>query len=69
MNLFTKITNKLQGRTTTFLVAFFVSGHIMQFLHKLDATYIAFIGTIMTFVLGHSIKDDHAPDATPDKTP
>lgn len=69
MNLFTKITTKLQGRTTSFLVAFFVSGHLMQAIHRLDATYIAFMGTIMSFVLGHSIKDDHAPDADKTGTP
>lgn len=62
MNIFGKLVAKLQGRTTAFLLGFFVTGHIMHFIHRLDGTYIAYMGTLMGFVLGHSIKDDHAPD-------
>jgi hypothetical protein len=49
----------LQGRTTAFLGGFFVMGHLMHFLHRLDGTYITFMTTLMGFVLGHSIKEDY----------
>jgi len=55
------ITTWMQGRTTSFCAAFFVTGNILHYLHRLDATYIAFMGTLMGFVLGHSVKEDWAP--------
>ena len=30
-----------------------------QPLHRLDGTYIAFMGALMGFVLGHSVKEDY----------
>ena len=55
--MFNKVTNWLKGRTTTFLCGFFVAGHVLQALHKLDATYIAYMTAFMGFVLGHSVKE------------
>jgi len=49
---------KLQGRTSGFLLAFFVVGHVLAFAHQLTGTYIAFMSAFMGFVLGHSIKED-----------
>lgn len=46
------------GRHTLFAFAFFVTGNVFFWLHRLDGTYIAFMGTLMGFVLGHSIKED-----------
>lgn len=48
----------LQGRTTTFLVFFALVGTVFHWFHRLDSTYIGFMTVVMTFVLGHSIKDD-----------
>jgi hypothetical protein len=52
------ITEKLQGRTTMFLVAFFSLGHVLAFLHRLDATYITFLTVFMSFVVGKGYSDD-----------
>jgi undecaprenyl pyrophosphate phosphatase UppP len=48
----------LKGRTTAFCLAFFVVGNILQFLHRLDMTYITFMGTLLGAVIGHSYKED-----------
>jgi len=49
----------LQGRHTTFVAFFAVVGTALQYFHRLDSTYIAFMTSLMGFVLGHSIKEDH----------
>jgi succinate dehydrogenase hydrophobic anchor subunit len=59
-----KLTDWFMGRTTAFCVAFFVTGTTLQLLHKLDATYIAFMATLMGAVIGHSYKEDVANDAS-----
>jgi len=48
----------LQGKTTAFLICFFITGNILQWEKRLDATYLTFFGLFMGYVLGHSIKDD-----------
>ncbi len=53
-----KFFSKLKGRTTTFCVMFFISGNVLQWLHRLDATYIAFMGTLLGAIIGHSVKED-----------
>jgi hypothetical protein len=65
--MFQKIMCALAGRTTAFCVAFFVTGNVMHALHRLDGTYIAFMGALMGFVLGHSVKEDYFSSG--DKTP
>jgi hypothetical protein len=65
MNLFTKITGALQGRHTFFVSAFFVVGNLLHWYHRLDSTYIAWMGTLMGFVLGHSVKESMLPEAQP----
>lgn len=55
---FKSVTDKLQGRTTTFVVFFALIGTIFQWLHRLDMTYIAFMTALMGFVVGHSYKED-----------
>jgi len=53
-----KILRVTQGRTTAFFIAFFLAGHAMALLGKLTPTYVGFMGTLGTLVLGHSIKED-----------
>jgi hypothetical protein len=66
-----------QGRTTAFLIGFFISGNAMAWTGKLTTVYIGFMATLGGLVLGHSIKEDLAeklngprplggPDAPPD---
>lgn len=50
----------LQGRTTAFLVFFSLTGTGLQLLHKLDPTYITFVGVVLGYAIGHSIKEDIA---------
>jgi hypothetical protein len=64
--MFQKLMAALAGRTTAFCGAFFVAGHVMHFLHRLDPTYLGFMATLMGFVLGHSVKEDYF---SPGKTP
>ena len=56
----TRLFTWLAGRTTSFLAFFALMGTAMHWAHRLDPTYITFIGVIMGFVLGHSIKEDVA---------
>jgi len=57
--MFQKLMTALSGRTTAFCGAFFVGGHVMHVLHRLDATYISFMIALMGIVLGHSVKEDY----------
>jgi hypothetical protein len=45
--MFQKLMSALAGRTTAFCAAFFVGGHVMYVLNRLDATYITFIVSLM----------------------
>lgn len=58
-----QIFNALQGRTTTFLAFFTLMGTIMHWFHRLDSTYMSFVGIVMGFVLAHSVKDDKQEQA------
>ena len=62
---FRKFTDSLQGRTTTFLLLFFVVGNVLQFLGKLNLTYVTFFTAFMGAVIGHSLKEDINPTASP----
>lgn len=53
-----KIFKWLSGRTTAFCVAFFFTGTALHLFHRLDATYISFMGVLLSAVIGHSIKED-----------
>jgi hypothetical protein len=55
-----KVTDFFMGRTTAFCAAFFVSGNVMHLLGKLDGAYVAFMGTLLGAVIGHSYKEDVA---------
>jgi hypothetical protein len=57
-----KIFIACQGRHTTFTVFFATVGTILHWFHRLDTTYITFMGTLMTFVLGHSAKESYFED-------
>jgi hypothetical protein len=54
----TKIFNMVKGRTTAFCIGFFVSGNVLQCLHRLDAMYVTFMVALLGAVIGHSIKED-----------
>lgn len=47
-----------RGRTTAFFLMFFFAGHVMAFVGKLDANYIAFVGVLGGLVLGHSVQEN-----------
>lgn len=57
--LLDKIFAKLTGRTTSFLIAFFIGGHVFHILGKLDGNYVAFMTAFMAIVVGHSVKEDY----------
>ena len=48
-----------QGRHTFFTVAFFFTGNMMHWFHRLDATYIGFMTALMTFVFGHAVQENY----------
>jgi len=56
--MFQKLVIWAQGRHTLFAGAFFIMGNLLQWCHRLDATWIAFMTALMGFVLGHSYKED-----------
>jgi hypothetical protein len=56
--MISKMFSKLSGRTTAFCSAFFVSGNILHWLHRLDSTYITFMVALLGAVIGHSVKED-----------
>ncbi len=67
-----KLFAYLQGRHTAFAIAFFLSGNVLHWYHRLDTSYITFMGTLMGMVLGHSAQENYfqkGPDAAPDATP
>lgn len=53
-----KILAVTHGRTTAFFIAFFVAGHGMAVLGKLNSDYVLFMGTLGGLVLGHSIQEN-----------
>ena len=59
INFAAKVVNWLQGRTTGWLISFFITGNLFHVFHRLDSTYITFITVMMGFVLGHSTKEDY----------
>ncbi len=56
--MFKKLFQACQGRHTALVLGFFFSGNFMHWFHRLDATYISYMIALMSFVLGHSIKED-----------
>jgi len=53
-----KIFVACQGRHTFFTVAFFLSGNVLHWFHKLDGTYIGYMTALMAFVTGHAIQEN-----------
>ena len=64
---FQDLMARLTARTTLFCGAFFISGHILHLLHRLDATYITFMGTLLGFIVGHSVSENLKPPQKDDK--
>ena len=54
-----RLTKICQGRSTMFFTGFFVVGTISHFLRRLDQTYILYMGTLLSYIVGHSVKDDY----------
>lgn len=54
-----KFLQLTRGRTTAFFLMFFVSGHAMALLGKLNSEYIAFMGTLGGLVLLHSTQENY----------
>lgn len=74
-----KVLQVTHGRTTAFFVMFFVTGNVAAWYGKLTPSYVGFMGTLGTLILGHSVKEDLAekwngkrppggPDDDPNKT-
>lgn len=57
MNL-RNLTDKFAGRHTTAVTAFSFIGTVMHWFHRLDTTYITFVGVMMGYVTAKSIQDD-----------
>ena len=49
----------LQGRATTFAIAFTVCGIVLAFYGKLTADYVGLVTAIQALVVGHSLKEDY----------
>lgn len=49
----------LKGRHTAFAAFFAVIGVILQWFHRLDATFVAYMTSLMGMVLGHSMQENH----------
>jgi len=62
-----KLFSYCQGRHTAFAFAFFVMGNTLQWFHRLDATWIAFMTSLMGFVLGHAIQENKLLPAQKDQ--
>jgi hypothetical protein len=54
-----KIFSYCQGRHTFFAFFFAVAGVGLQWFHHLDATFVAYMTSLMGMVLGHSIQENH----------
>ena len=57
-----KLFSKFSGRSTAFFIAFFTTGTTLHILHRLDSTFIGFMTSLLTFVVGHSIKESLVDD-------
>lgn len=58
MNKLKDLLARFTGRTTLFCSFFFVAGNVFHWLHRLDGTYIGFMGTLMGFVAGHAVQEN-----------
>jgi hypothetical protein len=54
-----KIFAYMQGRHTAFAAFFALVGVLLQWFHRLDATFVAYMTSLMGMVLGHSIQENH----------
>jgi len=54
-----RILKLLQGRSTAAFFLFGIAGNVWHYFHRLDQTWIAFMVALLTFVTGHSLKEDY----------
>ena len=47
------------GRHTAFAAFFAVIGVCLQWFHRLDGTFVAYMSSLMGIILGHSIQENH----------
>lgn len=47
------------GRCTTFAIAFFLIGVLLELRGKLDGNFVALAGIIQALILAHSAKEDY----------
>jgi len=52
------VFNALQGRTTFFLVAWFIAAVIFHAYHRLDGNLTTFFTIFMGYVVAKSVQDD-----------
>ena len=57
--MFKNLVNYMQGRHTLFAAFFAVAGVALQWFHRLDSTFVAYMTALMGMVLGHSIQENH----------
>ena len=57
--MFKKLVEYMQGRHTLFAAFFAIAGVVLQWFHHLDATFVAYMTSLMGMVLGHSIQENH----------
>lgn len=68
MSKFEWVTKRFEGRHTAAIFAFFVTGNVFHYFHRLDDVYIHFMMVTMGFVLGHSVKEDYFAGKVPPTT-
>ena len=62
---FDKILSRFQDYHLPICVGVFGAGGILQWFHRLDMTFVAFTGTVLTAVTGHAFSP--AQSKPPDK--
>lgn len=67
--LFDKIMSMAKDYHLPICVFFFVIGSIMQWFHHLDMAFVAYVGTILGAVTGHSFSPAGRPDPPEPKPP
>jgi hypothetical protein len=58
-SLISKLYAYCEGKCSSFFLFYAIAGITLQWLHRLDQTYIAFMVAHLGFVLGHSAKQDY----------
>lgn len=57
--MFKRLVVWAQGRHTLFAMVELALGTVLAWFGKLDMSFVALVGVIQGFVLGHSMKEDY----------